>query len=390
MELVRLNLGCGDHTLDGWTNIDRKTGGEVYPLAEYADDSVDEIRASHILEHFSHRQTLAVLAEWRRVLKPNGLLRVAVPDLDKIVSQCRAGTTWPIQQYLMGAHMDADDVHGAVFDLPALVNAMRDLGFAGFRRWKSETNDCASLDVSLNIAARKVNPASWKPQGMRACLSHPRYAPTVCMFQSISALSAIGVELARGGGVFWNQALQTMLEQFVADGVKYALTLDFDGIFVAEDIVQLYDYMERHPEVSAVCPVQVGRDRNTVLMTFADDAGKILPTIPLESLQAEAIPIRSGHFACAIIRVEDMKRLPKPWLCHKPDAQGGWSAEGRTDDDSHFWNLFREHGLKAVMHNRVSIGHVQEMVTWPTPTLTPVHQYAAEYNASGKPEGVLC
>ena len=36
----------------------------------YPDGVADEIRASHVLEHFSHTITLDVLREWARVLKP--------------------------------------------------------------------------------------------------------------------------------------------------------------------------------------------------------------------------------------------------------------------------------------------------------------------------------
>jgi len=53
MEPTRLNLGAGDKPLDGYINLDRKTGQECFPLA-YDDGSVDVIRASHILEHFPH------------------------------------------------------------------------------------------------------------------------------------------------------------------------------------------------------------------------------------------------------------------------------------------------------------------------------------------------
>jgi hypothetical protein len=36
--------------------LGRPHGSEIYPLANFADNSVDEVRASHCLEHFPHRQ----------------------------------------------------------------------------------------------------------------------------------------------------------------------------------------------------------------------------------------------------------------------------------------------------------------------------------------------
>jgi hypothetical protein len=53
---IRLNLGCGDQLLPGWTNCDLHN-----PAAEkhfdashvpYPNDSVDEIAAYHLIEHF--------------------------------------------------------------------------------------------------------------------------------------------------------------------------------------------------------------------------------------------------------------------------------------------------------------------------------------------------
>ena len=59
--MLRLNLGAGSIPIEGYENIDRKSGHEVYPLTVHG---VDEIRASHVLEHFSHTEIGAVLTDW--------------------------------------------------------------------------------------------------------------------------------------------------------------------------------------------------------------------------------------------------------------------------------------------------------------------------------------
>jgi predicted SAM-dependent methyltransferase len=48
----------------------------------FQDNSLGAVYASHVLEHFSHRDTARVLAEWYRVLRPGGALLLNVPDLD--------------------------------------------------------------------------------------------------------------------------------------------------------------------------------------------------------------------------------------------------------------------------------------------------------------------
>lgn len=148
---MKLNLGAGRNPLDGYQNLDRKTGQEIYPLA-FPDGVADEIRASHVLEHFSHRLTLDVLREWVRALKPGGVLKIAVPDFD-YASTHRDHPHW--MMWITGAHVDSDDCHGAIFTQRSLGDLMNLAGLVDLRTWISETRDCASLPVSLNLEGTK-------------------------------------------------------------------------------------------------------------------------------------------------------------------------------------------------------------------------------------------
>jgi predicted SAM-dependent methyltransferase len=82
---VRLNIGCGDVILPGWVNCDLynpkadlKCDARKIP---YEDNTVDEIYASHLIEHFDFYEGHAVIKEWYRVLKPGGKLAIECPDL---------------------------------------------------------------------------------------------------------------------------------------------------------------------------------------------------------------------------------------------------------------------------------------------------------------------
>lgn len=177
-QLIRLNLGSGSAPLAGYENLDRKTGQEVYPL-NYGDSTVDEVRASHILEHFGFREVPAVLREWVRVLKPGGVLKVAVPDFDWIVRQfaraqfpevpdgvnplllvsmhtAEGEQVYPTESYLFGGQDDENDFHKIAFNEWKLSALMRAVGLEDIRRWKSEIDDCASLAVSLNLEGTKA------------------------------------------------------------------------------------------------------------------------------------------------------------------------------------------------------------------------------------------
>ena len=82
---IKLDMGAGlDSRVNGWTTVDLAPGcdlrldlSEPLPLGE---NQVDEIYASHLLEHFNYRDLMKMLADWHRVLRPAGRIRVAVPN----------------------------------------------------------------------------------------------------------------------------------------------------------------------------------------------------------------------------------------------------------------------------------------------------------------------
>lgn len=85
-----LNLGCGSRYVPGWTNVDMAASGPgvlVHDLRTplpFPDDSFDLAYHSHVLEHFSRADGENLLRECVRVLRPGGILRVVVPDLEQI------------------------------------------------------------------------------------------------------------------------------------------------------------------------------------------------------------------------------------------------------------------------------------------------------------------
>lgn len=57
-------------------------------LKQFSDNSIEEIYACHLLEHFQRSYVDDVLKEWRRVLVQDGILRIAVPNFEAIVEEC--------------------------------------------------------------------------------------------------------------------------------------------------------------------------------------------------------------------------------------------------------------------------------------------------------------
>ena len=84
----RLHLGCGSVTPAGWVNADIFAGPGIDLVADLrkgipvADASFDYIVSIHVLCELGVWDQVPVLQEIRRVLKPGGVVRLSLPDLD--------------------------------------------------------------------------------------------------------------------------------------------------------------------------------------------------------------------------------------------------------------------------------------------------------------------
>lgn len=87
----RLHLGCGNIKLNGFCNVDALETiaadaiDDIRTLERFPDKSAQEIYACHVLEHFAHDEVIPLLKRWHDVLQPGGIVRISVPDLDRIV-----------------------------------------------------------------------------------------------------------------------------------------------------------------------------------------------------------------------------------------------------------------------------------------------------------------
>src|SRR3990167_509202 len=86
---MKLNIGAGKFKIFGtdWLNIDVEE--KYYPdvLADFRTltyEDIEEIRANHLLEHFSREESIKVLKQWQSWLKIGGRLFIETPDIDKI------------------------------------------------------------------------------------------------------------------------------------------------------------------------------------------------------------------------------------------------------------------------------------------------------------------
>lgn len=85
-----LNFGCGGTFHPDWTNLDASPvspaviAHDVTRRFPFADGTFDAVYGSHVLEHLEPAVAERVLGDCFRILKPGGILRIAVPDLESI------------------------------------------------------------------------------------------------------------------------------------------------------------------------------------------------------------------------------------------------------------------------------------------------------------------
>jgi predicted SAM-dependent methyltransferase len=79
---MKINLGCGNNYIDGWLNHDDDV--DITKRLPFDDDSAQFILAEHVVEHVKYNEALAFFTECRRVLKPGGVVRIAVPSIERI------------------------------------------------------------------------------------------------------------------------------------------------------------------------------------------------------------------------------------------------------------------------------------------------------------------
>ncbi len=145
---LQLHLGCGKRYIPGFLHIDLDDSPHINyrcgidKLPMFADDTVDLIYCCHAFQYFDRNQGHEVLGEWRRVLKPGGILRLAVPDYEVLVHVYQS--SGDLRQILgplfgrMHVHtLEGNRVfyHRTTYDFLSLEQALTEAGFHSVRRY---------------------------------------------------------------------------------------------------------------------------------------------------------------------------------------------------------------------------------------------------------------
>lgn len=170
-ETLKLNLGGRTTSIPGFKVVDLYEGEGVDIRSDVSklpmdDNSVEEIYASHVLEHFSHRKTVDVLKEWHRVLVPGKRLYISVPDFNEAIEVYKKyGMVDVVRNMLYGDQIYPLAFHYVTFTFATLAKACMEAGFSDIKRLKSMPygiQDCSVLvytelknPISINVEVTK-------------------------------------------------------------------------------------------------------------------------------------------------------------------------------------------------------------------------------------------
>jgi len=133
-QVRKLQLGSGAKLLEGWLNTDCSL---VFPAPCFVDVTrtfplkegvCDYVFTEHLLEHLTFKEGQNLLRESLRVLKPGGRIRVACPDLQKIVGLYGTPKTESQMQYIKHSVDNAVGIPRVYSECFVINNAMRSWG----------------------------------------------------------------------------------------------------------------------------------------------------------------------------------------------------------------------------------------------------------------------
>lgn len=159
IEPLRVEIGSGPFPSPGYVHVDAdRSARHVEHRASasalpFADDTVEELLAIHILEHIHASEVVPTLAEWRRVLRPGGYAQIHVPDAATVFAaflDSPPEDKWTLMVPIFGMTSHARlgrpgaldlERHHVIYDFALLERVLLDAGFARVEDVSAELTD---------------------------------------------------------------------------------------------------------------------------------------------------------------------------------------------------------------------------------------------------------
>ncbi|HEX4410989.1 MAG TPA: methyltransferase domain-containing protein [Xanthobacteraceae bacterium] len=175
-----LDIGCGPNSHDENINLDYSWRPGVDVCCDitrglpFPDQYVGGIFSEHCIEHISLRQAFGVFREMHRILRPNGHVRIVVPDLEIYISKYKTKQPMPYANLDVTADLYTPAMsinriinehgHQFIYDFETLQTLLEACGFADVNKCEfAQGKDRALLldspareMESLYVEARKT------------------------------------------------------------------------------------------------------------------------------------------------------------------------------------------------------------------------------------------
>lgn len=135
----RLHIGCGPQRMEGWVNVDNQPYHGVDAVLDVTlglpFENVEMVFAEHFIEHLSLDDARNFLRECRRVLAPDGILRLSTPNLDWVWSTHYHPGQWESDMQAMNECFSLNRAfrgwgHQFLFNRQTLGATLHDVGFS--------------------------------------------------------------------------------------------------------------------------------------------------------------------------------------------------------------------------------------------------------------------
>lgn len=153
--MKKLHLGCGKRNFgSSWIHIDGGDHQHLYSKditkLPFDDNSIDLIYASHVIAYFDREEIISLLNEWKRVLKNDGILRLATPDFSEMIRlyHNKVITLKDIIGPLYGKMKMGNSIiyHKTTYDFESLKEILKELGFKNINRYNWKQTEHSEFD----------------------------------------------------------------------------------------------------------------------------------------------------------------------------------------------------------------------------------------------------
>jgi predicted SAM-dependent methyltransferase len=157
---VYLNFGSGPRGKSGsnWLNIDGYPDTNVHFCLDFSrplpipDNALDGIFCEHVMEHFTYEAGLQICAELYRTMRPGGVIRIIVPDAERIVrtycddpERLIAYRGGPTAMHAVNELFRQRYEHQFLFDWETMRRMLAEAGFQDIRRCDLHYGRCPAL-----------------------------------------------------------------------------------------------------------------------------------------------------------------------------------------------------------------------------------------------------